>query len=128
MSSFKGWDGVERRHTSWVFKYRWRILSVWCIIFSVIVSWQVGANRDAINQLDKTQATTTELQRVIQELEKTNYTLCAFLVSAANTRQRTADKERKAGKDDLALTDSLAAQRYRDLATIFDHDGKLDCV
>lgn len=40
-----GWDGVERRITSSIFKYRWRILSTWCVVFSLIVAWAVHENR-----------------------------------------------------------------------------------
>lgn len=46
MSSLRtGWDGVERKFTRWLFRYRWRIMTIWCLVFSLAVAYAVHENR-----------------------------------------------------------------------------------
>jgi hypothetical protein len=74
----------NRRYTDHpIHPWRWRALTVWCIIFTVLVFWAIRTNRSQISQLHNTKAN-------LVSLERTDCTLRDFLFTAYKVRVSTA--------------------------------------
>ena len=95
--------------------WRWRLLAVWIVAFTILAFISIRANREQVHDLQETKAS-------VHQLENTNCALRKFLATAAEARQSAAEKD----KDPIQrATDLRAAVQYRVLAEKFD--GKASC-
>jgi hypothetical protein len=87
-------------------------MTVWVVIFTVLVFWAVRQNREAVNAINHDKAS-------IVSLEKTNCALKEFLAAAEAARLHTAGHESGSQKQ----SDLRAARGYHKLAQLFPQDG-----
>lgn len=90
--------------------WRWRFLTVWICIFTILAFFGLRTNREAVHDLQETKAS-------VHQLEDTNCALRKFLIAAAEARQRTAEKDHDSVQ---RAVDLRAAQQYLTLAETFD--------
>jgi cell division protein FtsB len=101
---------------------RWRALSAWIAIFTLVILFIGWKNRDAIHDLSKQKAsvaaledTNSRLSQTVARLKNTNQSLKNFLLTACVARAAAARNERgQARRNDIS-----AAKDYKRLATLF---------
>lgn len=97
--------------------WRWRMLTLWIIIFSVVVGIETQDNRSSIRELKETKAN-------IQSLQATNCGLKKFLLTAkrARTDAASTEKNKVVRKADLE-----AAKGYAQLLKPFTPEATGNC-
>jgi hypothetical protein len=110
-----------------VHEARWRALSAWIAIFTIVVIFLGLKNRDAIHDLTDQKAnvaslqnTNSRLSRTVDRLKNTNQSLRKFLLTACVARAEAARGETGQAR----ANDIRAAKGYKQLANLFPELSK----
>lgn len=93
--------------------WRWKLLSIWIIIFTILVFWGLRTNRQAVHRLKQDKASIIQLERTNCGLRKTLTTARAARVSASEQ-----DKSQRRKRTDLA-----AIKGYDEVLKFFPLDN-----